>query len=168
MADSVALADRHRVVCTCLVYQVQGANRKIPFYLAIKRHPGLKIFPGLWTLPGGGMNAIDYRGGLLQASGGWESPLDFAVRREVKEETAIEVGELEYLNNFAFIRDDDVPVFGVRFAAPYLSGEVVLDPNDSVDYAWVNAEGLDVSDFEFLGNIPNVIRAFDKRLRARL
>lgn len=158
MAEEVDVRDRYRIVGACIVWR---RIHRIPKYLILKRRVDIRIYPGLWTVPSGGMELADYVT-LPQTNGGWENPLQRAVRREVREEAGIEVGELTFLNDFAFIRPDGVPVFGVRFAAPYVSGEVKLDPDEMTEYAWI-AE-YEMAEYALLGNIAAEIRALDERL----
>jgi 8-oxo-dGTP pyrophosphatase MutT (NUDIX family) len=159
MVQTVADIDLHRVVGACLIYN--HARR----FLILKRRPDLKVYPGLWTIPGGGMRKDDYAQLPQTSPDGWEAPLEIALRREIKEEANVEVGPLEYLSHFTFIRPDDVPVFGVRFAAPYVSGKVAIDPKDSTKHEWILA--LDVPAYNFLGNIADVICEFDEKLQER-
>ena len=43
----------HRVVATAIIYR-DGK------YLIVKRSPNKKVFPGRWTVPGGGLEVTDY------------------------------------------------------------------------------------------------------------
>lgn len=159
MVQVVANRDLHRIVGVCFIYNEKGQ------FLITKRHPNLRVYPRLWTVPGGGMEREEYESTSQTSPDGWEKPLELSLRREIKEETGVEVGMLEYFNHFTFIRPDDIPVFGLRFCAPYLSGEVALDPEDSTEYAWITVDK--VSHYEFLGNIPNELRALDAYLKAK-
>lgn len=163
MAQEVASKNLHRVVGACIIYR---RRLRIPEYLILKRRDDAKVYPGLWTVPGGGMDRDDYEPLPQTSPDGWENPLQLATRREITEEAGVEVGEFEFLNDFAFIRPDNVPVFGVRFAAPYVSGEVRLDPKDSTEYAWITAD--QVPEYELLGDIPAEIARLDARLFHRV
>jgi 8-oxo-dGTP pyrophosphatase MutT (NUDIX family) len=159
MAQEVANRDLHRVVGVCFLYRrSQGPYR----YLALKRRSDLAVYPGLWTIPGGGMILADYQGTPKTSPDGWEDPLELAVRREVLEEAGAVIGPLRYLSNFSFIRPDGIPVFGVRFASPYQFGQVRIDPKDSTEYAWITAG--EASSFSFLGNISDELRSLDALL----
>src|SRR5512146_2916553 len=104
MAEIVADQDRLRIVAACFVY-----DRDLRF-LIIRRSPGRQPYPGLWTVPAGGLEPEDYLE-HTQTADGWESVLERTVRREVREEAGIEIGEPQFLNNFVFIRSHDgVPV----------------------------------------------------------
>ena len=50
----------HRVVTTALIYKpASPAGRPDLAYLVVKRALN-KIFPGKWTIPGGGLSTDDY------------------------------------------------------------------------------------------------------------
>lgn len=157
MAQIVADFDRHRIVSVCFIYDEKDR------ILILKRHPSLKVYPNLWTIPGGGMERDEYMLTPKTSPDGWENPLLESLRREVREESGVVVGECTYLNHFTFIRPDDIPVFGVRFMAPYVSGEVTLDPDDSTEFAWISLD--DISSYEFLGDVPNQLRSVFTRLK---
>ena len=124
------------------------------------------MYPGLWDVPGGGMERSDYEGKLLQdSSGGWENPLIGATRREIREEVGLEVGDLTFISHFTFIRPDDIPVLGMRFSAPYVSGEVRPDLKDAVDHAWITEK--EIPNYRLLGKIPIEIRTLIMQLDAR-
>ena len=159
MAQEVANKNLHRIVGSCMIY-----DQEVRF-LALKRRPDLKVYPGLWTVPAGGMDRDDYALLPQTSPDGWENPLEIAMRREIKEEAGVEVGALEPLGHFTFIRPDNIPVFGMRFAAPYLSGEVTIDPEDSTEFAWVSVE--EVGNYDFLGRIAEEIREFSEKLKQR-
>ncbi len=155
MVQEIDTKDLHRILAGCMIYR---PDRRV---LIIKRHPELKVFPGLWTVPSGGMERKDYESRPKDSPDGWFNPIEVALRREIRQESGLEVGVLEYFNNYAFIRPDGIPAFGMHFAAPYLSGEVVLEPGDATEHAWILPE--EVSNYEILGNIPQNIIELGKR-----
>lgn len=157
MTETITHKDMHRVVMVCLIH-----NEKRE-YLIIKRSPKLKVYPGKWTIPGGGLETDDYVHTPQTSPDGWEHVVSTALRREISEEVAVEVGEFLYQGSVAFIRPDNVPVVVLRFTAPYVRGEVVLDPEDSTEYAWVTAGKA--KNYDLLGNILAEIEQFDKRLK---
>ncbi len=164
MAQQVNVRDRHRIVSTCAVYRTRPDGRHE--YLIMKRSEALPVYPGLWTVPGGGLDRDDYETTPKTSPDGWEVPLEISTRRETKEETGVEVGPLEYISHFTFIRKkDDVPVFGVRFAAQYLSGEVTLDPEDSTESTWATVD--EIGNYNFLGDIARELRELDAVLTSR-
>lgn len=161
MAQIVEVRDLHRVVGPCIVYRIDPDAIR---YLILKRHPNLKVYPNLWTVPGGGMDRDDYLSLPKTSPDGWENPIEISVRREVMQEGNVEVGEITYLNNFTFIRGDDIAVFGLRFYAPYVSGEARFDPEDATEVKWITA--AETPNYEFLGNIPAEIDRVEALLKA--
>lgn len=160
MVQTVSMDNRARPVTSVVVYRPVAVGFE---YLVLQRHPDEQPYPGKWTVPAGGVEIQSYPG-KPKVSDGWENVYEDAGRDEVFEEAGVEVGNLTYLSSFMFFRaHDNVPVIGVRFYAPYASGEVVLDKHH-VDSAWVCLE--DLEQYDFLGNIPDEIRRVDKLLRA--
>lgn len=164
MPQEVDNRDRHLVVGSCLIYKPLGQDN-FQYYIA-KRSPKRRQYPNLWEVVGGAMDRADYEGLTKTSKDAWENPVEIALRREIMDETALAVGSFEYLGHFAFIRVDDVPVLGMRFAAPYVSGEVVLNPDEATEYAWITA--VEVSAYNFLGSIADEIHKFDKKLKSRI
>lgn len=97
-------------------------------YLLTKRSPNKKHYPNLWTVPGGHVENQDY------------SPYEEmtysvknAIRREVYEETGVSIKNLKYVTSLALKGE----VIVVSMVADYAGGEVMLDPNEAVEYRWV-------------------------------
>lgn len=83
------------------------------------------------------------------------------LRREIREEVNLEVDDITYLLDVAFIRPDGVAVLVLSYYCAYVSGEVVLD-GDATEYAWVTVE--DLADYDFIVGIDDEIRKVEKRL----
>ncbi len=111
-------------------------------YLILKRSEREVVAPGSWTIPGGKVVRHEYEN-LAQDPDhdGWNDILDRTLRKEIKEEAGIEVGELHYLSNRVFIRPDDIPVVNVSYWSNYSRGEV-RSGKDITDFAWVAPEEL--------------------------
>lgn len=142
----------HRIASTAII-------RKKGKYLILKRSEKKKAFPGKWTVPGGGLETGDYINLPKTEIGQWYFAVKKSLRREIKEETGLEVGKLDYLLDLAFIRPDGIPAVVFSYYADYKSGEVNLD-EDNVDYKWVSceeAEGYDLIE-GILGEIKMVDR----------
>lgn len=122
----------HRIASTCIIYN----NNK---FLLLQRSFEKKAFPGKWTVPGGGLSTDDYINLPKTTSEHWYYAMENSLRREIKEESGIDVGEFSYLCDMTFIRPDNIPVVILSFYAPYKSGEVALD-KDSIKHAWVTYE----------------------------
>jgi 8-oxo-dGTP pyrophosphatase MutT (NUDIX family) len=119
-----------------------------------------------FTRPGGGLEASDYihtePSFSTQESPQWIGAAERALRREIKEEVNLEVGDIHYLLNVAFIRPDGIAVLVLSFYCNYVGGEVKLD-EDTTEHAWVSVEEL-VS-YDFIVGIDDEIRAADKQIK---
>ncbi|MBI4100041.1 NUDIX domain-containing protein [Candidatus Microgenomates bacterium] len=134
MAITVSTKELHRVVATAIVYR-RGK------YLLLKRSEKEKAFPGKWTVPGGGLHPDDYLHAKVDTvSGQWYFAVTNSLRREIKEETGLTVGELSYLCDLVFVRPDGVPVMVLSYFAPYKSGKVKLGDEMLVDAKWATAK----------------------------
>jgi len=64
-----------------------------------------------------------------------------AAKREVKEETGLEVEVIKPYDTFHFFRGPEkIEHLGVSFWCRYISGEVVLDKTEQVDYKWLTPD----------------------------
>lgn len=151
----------HRIVTTALVYKRDFT------YLVTKRAMHKKVMPGKWTIPGGGLTVDDYINTTPSTTGSkqWYGALDKALRREIKEEVNLEIGKPEFYMEYTFIRPDGIPVLGLSFFAPYVSGEVKLD-EDATEFRWIKVE--EVPQCDFIEGIDNEIREIDEILRKRV
>jgi 8-oxo-dGTP diphosphatase len=110
--------DKHIVAITAFVKSADGKR-----FLVLQRGKHEIAYPGLWAFPGG------------KAEQG-ESVQD-TLRREVKEETGLEIEETkEYLKDFTFLRKDGHNVIGFCFLVRAKGEKVILD-KDFDAYRWV-------------------------------
>jgi len=105
--------------CCMILYNPDTPNKM----LVCKRAPGERQEPGTWGFVGGKVDM-----GETAAE---------AVIREVQEEIGITVNHYKYIGSFQL---EDYTDF--IFACTTWSGEIVLDPNECSDYAWVTREDL--------------------------
>lgn len=122
----------HRVSSTAIIC-------KDGKYLLTQRALDKKAFPGKWTVPGGKLETDDYINLPKTTHDHWYFSIDRALRREIKEETGLEVDKLSYLCDMTFLQPDGVPGVILSFYGNWKSGEVKLD-QDSIDYAWATFE----------------------------
>lgn len=155
--------DLHRIAVTGIIWRKDddGTYR----YLITKRSPEKKAWPGKWTVPGGGLEVGDYMSTEAtyqnDESPQWYNAVETTLRREIKEEVGLEVDEVNYLLDLAFIRPDGIPAIVLSFYCRYVSGEVVLD-EDSVEHAWIAAS--EVHDYELIQGIDHEIELVEERL----
>ncbi len=145
----------HYVVVTAIVI-------KDGKYLIAKRSLEEKAFPGLWTVPGGKIEVDDYKDLPRDTGSHWYNIFENALRREVMEETGIEIDNIRYLTSLAFFRPDGIPTIVVSLFADFADGEVVLNSELS-DFAWVTLE--EAQEYEFIEGILEEIEMLDKYLK---
>jgi len=147
--------DLHRITSTAIIH-------KDGKYLIVQRSLSKKAFPGRWTVPGGGLELDDYINTPKQTPDAWYFPVIESLKREIKEETGLEVGKLEYLLDVAFVRSDGIPVITLSYYCDWKSGEVQLN-DENIDYKWVSVE--EVKNYDLIGGIIEEIKMADKILK---
>jgi 8-oxo-dGTP diphosphatase len=90
--------------------------------------------------PGG----LTFPGGKVESAGASNHILEETARREVREETGVEVDpQLTYLWSSAFTAANGWPVVDVVFLCRYQSGEpAALQPEEISDVRWMTAEEI--------------------------
>ena len=146
----------HRIVSTAIVH-------KDGKFLIVRRSLDKKVFPGKWTVPGGGLEIDDYIDTLVSTKdNNWYYALETSLRREVKEEVGLEMGRVSYLLDLAFIRPDGIPVITLSFYAPWKAGEVKLN-SENIEYAWISAS--ESKNYDLIAGITEEIEMVDKILK---
>ncbi|MCB9806276.1 NUDIX domain-containing protein [Candidatus Nomurabacteria bacterium] len=148
----------HRVVFTAIIYNEKNQ------YLLTKRSEKKPFFPGKWLIPGGGLEVDDYIDREPTKDGQWYSVSEHALRREIREEVNLEIGDLKFLIDIAFIRNDGIPVLVLSYFAPYKSGEVKLN-DESTEYAWVSVD--DLGNYDLITGTDEEIKMVDKILKSK-
>ena len=146
----------HRITSTAIIY-------KDGKYLLIKRSLKKKVFPGKWTVPGGGLEIDDYINTPKTTKDHWYFAVGNSLRREIKEECNLEVGRVKYLLDITFIRPDGIPVIILSFYAPYESGEIKLEAEENTDYAWASYE--EAKNYDLVEGLLEEIEMVDKILK---
>jgi 8-oxo-dGTP pyrophosphatase MutT (NUDIX family) len=132
-------------------------------FLIMKRAPNEKAFPGKWTVPGGKLVYKEYKD--LPYKGDWPnwySMMEWLVRKEVREESGVEIGKPTYLTDLVFVRPDGYPVVVLSFWAKYKSGDVKLN-HEMTDFAWVTAE--EAKTYDLINGIDDEIAEVEKLLK---
>lgn len=109
-------------------------------YLITRRSPNKKRFPGLWTVPGGKLEASDYLQLPKDTEHYWYNVLERTLRREVMEEVGIDIDHIEYVTSLATVHADGSPSLVISCLADYVGGEVTLQEEESDQFAWVSLE----------------------------
>jgi len=145
----------HYVVATCIV-------KKDGKYLIAKRSDKEKVFPGLWTVPGGRIETTDYTHLPKTTSQHWYDVIHHSLRREVKEETGLEIDNVEFVCDLFFIRPDGIPTAVLSYAADFAGGELV-ESEELVEFAWVCLD--EAKKYQLIEGIFEELEAVDKKNR---
>jgi len=145
----------HYVVVTGIVIK----DRK---YLITKRAAHEKAFPSRWTVPGGKLEKDDYTSRPKDTDHHWYNVFETLLRREVLEETNLEIKNIKYLTSLSFIRPDNFPVVVISLYADYDSGDVKLC-EDMTDYAWVTLE--EAKKYDLIEGIYEELEMLDQHLK---
>lgn len=121
----------HRLVVTAIIVK----NSK---YLIVQRSHEKKAWPGVWTVPGGGLETDDYVKTPKTNIDCWYLAVENALCREIKEEVNLTIKKPNYLLDLAFIRLDGIPVITFSFYAKWQSGQVKLQDKENIDWQWVS------------------------------
>jgi|SRR3989338_9007256 len=147
----------HYVVATAIIV-------KDGKFLIAKRAPHEKVSPNEWTVPGGKLELGDYNNRKPDTSFHWYNIFEDLLRREVMEEVALSIKNINYLTSLAFIRPDGVPVIVASFFADYAGGDVKLCP-DLTEYAWVDTK--EAKSYALIEGIYEELVMLDKILKGK-
>lgn len=115
---------------------VKGIIKKDGKILAVRRSDVDDHKPGVWEMPGGGVDQE-------------ESPQE-ALKREILEETGLIVTVGKPFNVFSFKKDTGEFKVGITFVCEYVSGEVKISEEHS-EYRWIEPK-----EFAELPSIPSL------------
>lgn len=144
----------HEVVITAIVV-------KDGKYLITRRSANKKRFPSMWTVPGGKLEKDDYINTPKPTKDYWYNVLESVVRREVKEETGVDIANIDYVTSLATIHGDGTPSFVISVMADYAGGDIVLQESETDAYAWVSLEEAKTHDL--IGGIYEELLMADNR-----
>jgi len=142
----------HFVVATAIIVKNPFDKTQGKRFLIAKRAPHEKAFPNKWTVPGGKLvlHEYDHLPKTNPTHPQWYNVIDWVLRKEVREETGLEIETPQYLCDLVFVRPDGYPAVTLSYWAPYKSGEVKLS-KDLVDHAWVTPE--EAKNYELIDGI---------------
>lgn len=132
-------------------------------YLITRRSLTKKRFPGVWTVPGGKLETSDYVNLPKDTDNAWYNVLENVVRREVREEAGIEIKNIDYVISLATLDKEGTPLLVISCMADWASGEVVLQIDETDQYAWVSSD--EAKDYDLIDGIGDELRMADIRRR---
>lgn len=144
----------HEVVITAII--TNGDK-----YLITRRSLNKKRFPGMWTVPGGKLEAKDYLELEKDTEFYWYNVLERTLNREVKEEVGIDIKNVEYLTSLATVHPDGSPSLVISCVADYAGGEIVLQLEEEDRHAWVTLE--ESKNYPLIDGIYEELVMVDKR-----
>ena len=116
---------------------VTGILVKDGKYLITKRADWEKAFPGMWTVPGGKLEVLDYALKQKDTGSHWYNVLENLLKREIKEEVDLEIKNIGYVTSLVYIRPDEIPCLIISLFAEPEEGEIKLC-NALTEYKWVD------------------------------
>lgn len=131
-------------------------------FLIVKRAEWEKAFPGMWTVPGGKLEVLDYALREKNTPHHWYNIFENLLKREVKEEAGIGIKNIDYVTSMVYIRPDGIPCIIVSLFADAETGEIKLC-NALTDYAWVNLE--EAKNYDLIEGIYDELIILDKKLK---
>ncbi len=134
-------------------------------YLITRRSMQKKRSPGKWTVPGGKLETKDYINSPKDSENCWYSIIEKVLRREVKEETGLEVKNIDYVTSMAIVHPDGAPSLIISCSAEYASGEVKLQEEETDKYAWVSAE--EAKKYDLLDGIWDELMMLELRKKGK-
>jgi len=130
---------------------VTGIVRKNGKYLICKRSEQEKAFPNKWCVPGGKIEHSDFINTPKDTSSHWLGIFEKVLRKEIKEETTLDIKNIGYVSSLCFIRPNGHSTIIVSLYADYDKGEVQLAEDELTEHAWVTLE--EAKKYDLIENI---------------
>jgi len=146
--------DLHQISVTAIIFKGDK-------FLITKRAAHKKVHPNRWTVPGGKITVDDYKNTPQSVPSAWYYPFENGLRREIKEESGLEIKDIQFLIDMV-LSAGDVPILVLSYYAEYVSGEVKID-EDTVEFAWVTV--AEAGKYDLIEGIYEEIVMADKILK---
>ncbi|MFC0476793.1 NUDIX hydrolase [Robertmurraya beringensis] len=89
----------------------------------------------------GGM--LSLIGGTVEQEGNTNDILENTLKREIMEETGLEVSNFKYVNNTSFVTKSGINVINIVFSCEWKSGEAVVKDQDEVsELIWMTFDEI--------------------------
>jgi 8-oxo-dGTP pyrophosphatase MutT (NUDIX family) len=148
------MSDPHNITVTAIII-------KDGKFLLTKRSPDKRLFPNKWTVPGGNLESKDYISLPKDTEYHWYNILEKVLRREVKEETGLEIKNIKYLTSMTLLTPSN-PMLIISLYAEHDHGEVILN-NESIDHVWVSLE--EAKNYDLIEGIYEELEMLDNLLK---
>jgi len=158
MADNI-IYDKNKVHYVV----VTGILVKDGKFLIVKRDSWEKAFPGRWTVPGGKLEVLDYVLKKKDTSEHWYNIFENLLRREVKEETGLDIENIGYVTSMVYIRPDGIPCIIVSLFASPSSDEIKLCIA-LTEYAWISLE--EAKSYDLIEGIYEELEILERHLKS--
>jgi len=117
-----------------------------------------------WTVPGGKLEVLDYALREKDTSVHWYNVVENLAKREVKEETGLEIKNIEYVTSLVYIRPDNIPSLIISLWAEPLDKESEIKLCSALtDFKWVTLE--EAKNFELIEGIYEELEILDRKLK---
>lgn len=148
----------HYIVVTGVLINKEGK------YLIAKRADWEKAFPGKWTVPGGKLEVLDYSLKKKDTSEHWYNVLENVLKREIIEETNLEIKNVGYVTSMVYIRPDEIPCLIISlFAELKDQNSQIKLCNALTDYKWVDLN--EAKNYDLIEGIYEELEILDKKLK---
>jgi len=141
---------------------VTGILVKNGKYLIAKRADWEKAFPGMWTVPGGKLEVLDYALKQKDTNAHWYNVLENLLKREIKEEVGLEIKNIGYVTSLVYIRPDEIPCLIISLYAEPEQGEIELC-NALTEYKWVDIN--EAKEYDLIEGIYEELVILDEFLK---
>jgi 8-oxo-dGTP diphosphatase len=115
------------------IVNVEAAVIRDGEYLVVERAADEEHAAGLLAFPGGKVEQLP----------GNEDTIEETARREVAEETGVEVGDVAYVRSRTFAIDPETPVVNIVTRCEYAGGEAMArEPEEVAAVHWLSADEI--------------------------
>jgi 8-oxo-dGTP pyrophosphatase MutT (NUDIX family) len=143
---------------------VTGILIKDGKYLITKRAEWEKAFPGLWTVPGGKLEVLDYALKERDTKHHWYNVFENLLRKEMKEEVGLEIKNISYVTSMVYVRPDNVPCVIVSlYCEPDKENCEIKLCKALTEYKWVDIE--EAKNYDLIEGIYDELLILDKYLK---